>query len=118
MSRPDLSPALLEILHRRDEVARQLEEALHEYRSSNESEAILNAQYEREFAEAFLRGEGTQKDRECQAKLAAKDTYQALQMAIAIRRSGRGALDAHGKDMDALSAMAHAHNREMKVLGG
>lgn len=118
MSGPDLSPALLELLHRRDELKRLIDRGICEYKTAAESEANLNTQHEREFAEAYLKAEGPVKERECRAKLETMTSYSALQVAIALRRSAKAAVDARQKDLDALSALAHAHNREIRVLGG
>lgn len=118
MTRPDLSPAILALLRKR-KGTRERSDNLHQVlQRSCETEATLKWRFEEEYAKAFMAASGPVKEREQAATLATSRTRKELYEAIGVRRYAKAAIDSLDKDAELLTAALHAHNREMKVLGG
>lgn len=114
----ELSPTMAHLRTSYEALREELAKAERENELANEREAKHKTQYEFEYATAFLRAEGSVKERECLAKVATIELYGALNQAVALRRSSRAAIDSRMKQLDAVTSQGHAYNRELKVLDG
>lgn len=97
----DMSPELRML----DDERRRLEQEL---QNATRNESHWEPRYKKEWARAFLEAEGSEQVRKCKADLAASPARERWREAEALRRSATAA-------NEALTAIIHAYNREIKV---
>lgn len=115
-----LSLAVGDLLARRDAIDAVLKPLLDEHREACERIAIVEEDHKRAEATAYLHATGPVESCKRQAILdpAVREAAEDLAMARMSRRITEKALRVREKDLDCLTALAHAHNRELKVLEG
>jgi hypothetical protein len=115
-----LSLAVGSLVERRDQVKALVDPMLDEHRIACEQVADAEYRHEQAEAKAFTQVDGAMELRKRLAILdeevakASSDLWEAKMM----RRITEKALHVREKDLEFLTAAAHAHNRELKVLGG
>lgn len=112
-----MSETMANLMARLDELQAPIEAARAENRRANLDEAQAKGDYELSYATAFLTASGSVRERECVAQRDTIALFRGLQNAIALRRASSEALSVLEKDLEALAALAHLGNRELKVLG-
>lgn len=118
MNRPELSPALLDLLKKRDDNRERADNLHGVHKTACENEALFKWKLEEEFAKEFLSSSGPVKEREQRATLATSRVRRELYEAIGVRRYAKAAIDSLDRDSELITAALHAHNREMKTLHG
>lgn len=122
----NLSPALAELVSRRDQLQREYQRALAANKRAHEKEAELEARLKEEWSKAYLlhrssHEEGqrpmAETDARARADLETGDIHREYLVAKAVRRASAEALSVWERDLEFLTASAHAINRELKVLG-
>jgi hypothetical protein len=122
-----LSPALAELVSRRDQLQREYTKALIANKNAHSREAQLEADYKREWASAYLthrtshpEGQRPMPETDARARADLDTDKLLLEMLSArhIRMASAEALSCWEKDLDFLTASAHTINRELKTLGG
>lgn len=115
-----LSLAVGDLLARRDHIAQMLEPLLEEHRTACTQVAEAEHRHAKAEAEAYLNATGPVEERKRRALLdpVALDSMSDLGEARMARRICEKAMRVREKDLDVLTALAHAHNREIKVLEG
>lgn len=118
---PGLSLAVGSLLERRDELKAEIDALLEEHRVACEQVPDAENRHKRLEAEAYLRAEGKPVEERKRLALLSESVQVAagdLSDALSARRIAEKALHAKEKDLECLTALAHAHNRELKVLEG
>lgn len=118
MTRPELSPAILDILRKRDDTRERADNLHAVLKTACDQEAELKWRFENEYATGYNSASGPVKSREQAAILATAQVRKALYEAIGTRRYAKAAIDSLDKDAELLTAALHSHNRELKVLQG
>lgn len=122
-----LSPALEELVRRRDQLQREYTKALIANKQAHSREAQLEAEYKREWASAYLKHRTSHEegqrpmpetDARARADLDMDETLLRLLSARHVRMASAEALGVWAKDLEFLTASAHTINRELKTLGG
>lgn len=107
---------LRELVGRRDALSAERQRREQEFELACQAEAAATTEFEQAFAKAYLAAKGRPvEERKQQARINTITLYGELQTAIALRRSGSGALRALVADFECLSAAFHAANRAAKV---
>lgn len=123
----NLSPALEELVKRRDQLKEQYDRALAANNKAAQAEGRLEALLKLEWGKAYLayrtsHKEGERPMPETDAKAHADIDTDALRLeflaAQAVRRASSEALGIWISDIKFLESACHAHNRELKTLGG
>ncbi len=113
-----LSPAIKDVILRRDAVAKWVRGLQAEHEAACEAVAKLDTDYKEANARAYLEAEGPVKEREARATLATIKLYGQWQAQLGVRRSAEKAMELASDDLELLTAALHAHNREVRELGG
>lgn len=121
----NLSPALRELVDRRDRLQAAYARALVANKGAHEKEATLEASYKEALAKRYLihrtASDGkraTEKDATAAAELDTAQLHLELLVARGLRRASAEALSVWEKDLEFLTAAVHCINRELKTLGG
>lgn len=110
-----VSPTLRELLALREGLAKRRRVWEEERRQRLLAEADAKRAYEKAKAEAYLRHpDGTVAERTSRATLDIMEEFAELHEAVALRRSADGAGRTLEKEYEALTAMIHAYNREIR----
>ena len=112
-----ISPTIAELIKRRDQLQVLIDDRLVMHRQANENEAELESEFKKAWSRAFLRADGSVRERECRADLETEALHRRLLDARALRRSASECLKAWESDIDCITALAHLANRELRVLG-
>lgn len=115
-----LSPALQEFLSRADRLAKEAEASRLAWREQRDKVSALERNYKILYEKALtsLAGEGDAHWRK--AKAEAETSQAAYELELA-KNLGRSMYEAHKErieEMETLRAAIHAHNRELRELGG
>lgn len=118
MSGPDLSPAILALLKKRKETRERSDNLHGVHQQACETEAELKWKLEQEHAKAYTEASGTNEDRKQAAIIATARVRREYYEALGVKRYAKAAIDSLDRDAELLTAALHAHNREIRTLGG
>ena len=124
---PGLSHALEELVRRRDQLKSSYETAIRAHRNAAQRASELENDLKREWATNYLKHRASHEegarplpetDAKARADLDTDRLHREWVIAKAVRASAEEALKTWRADMEFLEALAHAHNRELRTLGG
>lgn len=114
-SQPPASETMLGLFARFDDLRESAVLADEEVRRASEEEARAEVDYEFAYATAFRAASGAVKERECTARVSTIEAFRRHKDSIALRRSAVAAAKTKHHAFDALAALAHLANREIKA---
>ena len=115
-----LSLAIGSLLERRDQIKALIDPLLEEHELACRQVADAEGKFIEAEARAYLDAKGPVEERKRKARLVEAVAVAASDMAEAkmMKRITEKALHVREKDLDCLTALAHSHNRELKVFEG
>lgn len=112
------SPVIAELRGMYREARARQQEALGDYERARELADEAEDEWNRAYYSKILQTEGNPQTKKAVAELHTADLKRKWSAAKTLADVAEKAHRGHTKALDTITALAHAHNREMKTLGG